>query len=110
LATSEHVLASIPLKSTFYDRHERREYFRAVEVARRIIDQPSLVDNAVAFLDRHVRPDPHQAAIFALWSEVISLSPSEIARAMLDDSSRGAELRASAPVFVVLSKTPEAAI
>lgn len=110
MTAGEQLLASVPLKSVFHDRHERREYNRAVEVARRIVDHPSLVNNGKQFLEKHVRPDPHQAAIYTLWTEIIALPPAQIARALLDDSNRGSELRASAPVFVVLNETPEAII
>jgi hypothetical protein len=86
----------------FYDRYERRAYLRAIEVAKRIVDEPEVVKNAAQFLEEYVRPDPHQAGIYRLWKEMIALSPESIALALLEDSERGAELRGSAPVFVVL--------
>jgi hypothetical protein len=95
--------ASVPLKTEFYDRHERRAYERAVEIAKHVVNNPSSIASAVSFLERHVRPDPHQRDAYEMWRALLRREPGEIAREMLEDSDRGAELRNSAPVFVVLS-------
>lgn len=103
MTIGEEFVAGLAQKSVFHDRHERRCYERSLEIARRIVDQPSLLENARAYLERHVKSDPHQAVYYALWTALIQRGPHEIARALLDDSALGAELRGSAPVFVVLS-------
>jgi hypothetical protein len=95
-------LSSVPLKTEFYDRHERRAYERAVEIATYVVNNPGSVASAMSFLERHVRADPHQRAAYDLWRAMLQRDPAEIARAMLEDTERGAELRNSAPVFVVL--------
>ena len=102
MTPGENLLASIKLKSVFYDRHERRAYLRAVEIAKHIVDDPSLIRMGEAFLERHMRFDPHQARYYSLWKRALTLPPEDISRALLEDSDLGAELRGSAPVFVVL--------
>lgn len=89
-------------KVSFRDAHERRGYLRAMEIAKRIVDDPAIVQNGKAYLERHVRPDPHQERYYRLWRSIISLAPEEIAAVLLEDSDRGGEVRNSAPVFVVL--------
>jgi hypothetical protein len=99
----EQFVHSLPLKSAFYDRHERREYLRTVEVAKRLIDTPSLIENGARYLERFVKDDPNQRSSYLLWTAMIERSVEEIARSLLEDSPRGAELRSSAPVFHVFS-------
>jgi hypothetical protein len=99
---AEALVASVPLKTDFYDRHERRAYLRAVEIAKRIVEDPKIIANAAAYLERHVRPDPHQRGVYDTWKVLLTREPGFIARSMLEDSDQGAELRNSAPVFVVL--------
>jgi hypothetical protein len=66
------------------------------------VDNPDLIARARLFLERHVRPDPHQRVAYETWCHLLKQSPEVIARALLEDSDTGAELRGSAPVFVVL--------
>jgi hypothetical protein len=106
MSAGESLVTSLPLKTEFYDRHERRAYLRAVEMAKRIIDNPEVIEHARLFLDRHVRHDPHQHAAFETWRELLDRPPETIARALLEDSDNGAELRGSAPVFFVLGGEP----
>lgn len=102
LSPGDRLLASMTLKSAFHDRHERRAYERSIEIARRIVNEPAIIQNADAFLERHMRYDAHQARYYVLWRSVLGLPAEAIARALLEDSDRGAELRGSAPVFVVI--------
>lgn len=99
----DRFLAGLQLKRRFRDRHEQRAYDRAKEIARRIVNDPSLIGNAVVFLEKHVGDDPHQARYYAAWKVLLTRPASVIAAAMLEDSDVGAELRGSAPVFVVLN-------
>jgi hypothetical protein len=102
MSLGEALVASVALKTEFYDRHERRAYLRAIEVAKRIVDDPRAIANAKQFLERHVRPDARQRQSYETWMELLELEPAAIARAMLENSTHGAELRSSAPVFVVV--------
>lgn len=104
MTKGDSFVRSLPLKQAFYDSHERRAYLRATEIARRIVDQPELIEAGRAFLDRFTRPDPHQAAAYDLWLSTLALSPEDIAERLLEDSDQGAALRDSAPVFVTLPK------
>lgn len=102
MSPGERRVASLSLKSRFYDRHEQRAYGRAIEIARRIVDDPSAISNARRFLEEHVLPDPHQMGTYELWTQILTLPRKAIAIALLEDSHRGEELRGTAPVFVVL--------
>ncbi|MDO8377423.1 MAG: hypothetical protein Q7T09_00400 [Phenylobacterium sp.] len=104
MTRGEQFVESLRLKHDFYDRHERRSYLRMVEVAKRIVDQPSLLRAGDAFLERFARSDPQQATAYATWKRTLTLSAEEVARQLLEDSDRGANLRDTAPVFVVVPR------
>ena len=108
MSKGERFLASLPLKTSFYDRYEKRSYFIAREVARRILDDPSLLAVGREYLERFMRPDPHQSEHYGLWNQMLRLSPEEIARRLLEDTERGALLRDTYPVFVVLPQEARA--
>jgi hypothetical protein len=110
MTPGEILIASLPPKTTFYDRFEQRSYALAQEVARRIVDEPSLVRAGADHLDRFVRPDPHQRRYYELWSEILILPPAEIARRLLADTAQGALLRETCPVFVVIGPEVRAAL
>lgn len=105
MKNGEQWVGSVGLKDRFRDAHERRSYLRAVHVARRIVDDPSLLDAGRVFLDRFVRDDPRQSAGYALWLRTLELAPGDIALRLIEDSEAGEALRDSAPVFAVISKT-----
>jgi hypothetical protein len=44
------------MATRFHDRHEWIDFLKAQEVARRIVADPSLIDDAKRFM----RPDPHR--------------------------------------------------
>jgi hypothetical protein len=103
MTPGERLVGSLPMKELFYDAHERRSYLRAVEIAKRLVDDPSLVARGKEFLERFSRRDPHQTAAYRKWSKILrDAGPEEIARMLLQDSAEGAELRETAPVFVVI--------
>jgi len=83
----------------FHDRHERIDYLKASEVARRIVADPSMIDDAKCFVARRMAPDPHQREYATIWNDLLSRSPAEIATALTEDSPRGRLLRETAPVF-----------
>jgi len=103
MTPGEHLIGSLPLKAEFYDRHEWRAYLRMVEVARRLVDAPELLERGRDYLEKFVRGDPHQKHIYQLWRAALALPVEDIARHLLADDERGAALRESAPVFVVIS-------
>jgi hypothetical protein len=102
MSAGESLVISLPLKTEFYDRHERRAYLRAIETAKRIVDSPEVIAHARVFVDRHFRTDPHQRVAFETWRKLLERPPEAIACALLEDSDAGAELRGSAPVFFVI--------
>ena len=95
-------------KTRFHDAHDRRAYARAVEIAARVLEDPSLLSQGQAYLDRFVRIDPRQARAYALWQDVLAGGAEHVALALIADDERGAYLRETAPVFTVLT-TQEAA-
>jgi len=103
MTRGQRLIGSLRIKDRFYDAHERRSYLRTVEVAKRIVDDPSLIEEGRDYLERFVRDDPHQRGGYELWTETLQLPPEEIARRLLSDTENGAELRNTAPVFVVIS-------
>lgn len=105
MSDGARLIASLPLKAEFYDSHERRAYARAVEIARRIVDDPTLIENARRFMDIHMKPDPHQRSAYDAWSVLLEHPAADIARALLADTPAGAELRGNAPVFVTIEST-----
>jgi hypothetical protein len=48
------------MATRFHDRHEWIDFLKAQEVARRIVADPSMIDDAKRFIDRFMRPDPHR--------------------------------------------------
>jgi hypothetical protein len=92
----------IRLKREFRDGYDFRAYARAILLARRLLEKPDLVRRGRSFLERHVRTDPHQKRIYELWTETLQLPVDELVGRFLADDERGAALRETAPVFVVI--------
>jgi hypothetical protein len=87
------------MKTNFRDRHERLQYLKACETARRIQRDPGLVDQARRFVEERMAPDPHQRAYTSMWRELLRLPEESIAAALIEDSDRGQLLRDTSPVF-----------
>lgn len=87
------------MKARFHDRHERIDYLKACEVARRIIADPSLIESARRFVEAAMLPDLHQHKYSLIWRELLTNPASEIAAALIEDSERGRLLRETRPVF-----------
>ena len=83
----------------FHDRHEWIDYLKACEMARRIVAEPSMIDDARRFVARWMAPDPHQRDYALMWQDLLSRPPEEIAAALTEDSPRGRLLRETRPVF-----------
>ena len=92
----------VELKQEFRDAHERRAYLRAYLLAQRLVENPALLARGRAFLDRFVKTDPRQRQIYAMWSDALTLPVDKLVTALLADDARGAALRETAPVFVVI--------
>ena len=90
------------LKQDFRDAYERRAYLRACLLGQRLLENPALLARGRAFLDRFVKDDPRQRRIYAMWTDTLRLPVEELVRRLLADDARGAALRETAPVFVVI--------
>lgn len=87
------------MKTSFRDRHERVQYLKACETARRISGDPRLIEQARRCVEEAMAPDPHQRAYTAMWRQMLSLLASDIAAVLIEDSDRGQLLRDTSPVF-----------
>ena len=101
MTDGERFVDRLPRKTRFHDRHERRAYEMTRAVAARLIDAPDLVHNASSYLERHMKDDPSQSRQYVLWRNLLRQNVEEIARLLLEDSSDGAFLRDTQPVFCV---------
>lgn len=88
-----------PMKTVFHDRHDARDYRKACEIARRIVENPRLIDEARAFVEEVMGRDPHQHRYAALWRALLAQPAEEIAQALTEDSERGQLLRETRPIF-----------
>jgi hypothetical protein len=98
----QDIASALARKTAFYDAHEQRTYARMVEVAARVIDDPTLIERGRAFLERFTREDPHQRDAYRAWNRLLRRPATDIARQLLADTERGAWLRDTAPVFAAL--------
>jgi hypothetical protein len=87
------------VKTRFHDRHERLDYLKVCEVARRIVADPSLIESARRFVEAAMLPDPHQHKYGMIWRELLTKPASEIAAALVEGGERGQLLRETRPVF-----------
>ncbi len=78
------------MATRFHDRHEWIDFLKAQEVARRIVADPSMIEDARRFIDKFMRPDPHQRDYVVMWDELLSKSPAQVAAALAEDSPRTA--------------------
>jgi hypothetical protein len=102
LTRGEQFVHSLPRKTRFYDRNERRSYALTCAVAARLIDDPALVRNGLVHAQRHMAADRRQTDYFAMWQRLLQRDVQEIVRSLLEDTPQGALLRDTQPVFVVL--------
>jgi hypothetical protein len=104
MTAGERLVHLVPPKTNFYDQHERRSYLRAVEIAKRLVDDPSAIASGAKYLARFVRDDVRQQRAYREWASLLQAPVEDIARALLEDSEHGARLRDTAPVFFVISR------
>jgi hypothetical protein len=87
------------MKTCFRDRHDRVDYLKVCEVARRIVRDPLLIEAARDFVETIMLADPHQRVHAEMWLATLRLPPAEIAEALVADTERGRLLRETRPVF-----------
>jgi hypothetical protein len=102
LTRGEQFVETLPKKTRFYDRSERRHYEITRAVAARLVDDPALVENGRAFARRHMSGDAAQSQYFHMWEKLLRAEVGDIVQSLLEDSPRGALLRDTQPVFFVL--------
>lgn len=89
-------------KQRFWDRNQKFRYLMLVETARRIVENPDLIEFARLYLDKSMAGVPSSRLYYKLWSELLDRPPPEIARRLLADTPEGERLRDSAPIFEVI--------
>ncbi len=87
------------MKTVFHDRHERRQYLKACETARRIASDQGLIANARHFVETVMAPDLHQQVYTSMWRELLNEPAENISAALIEDSDRGQLPRDTAPIF-----------
>ncbi len=102
MTEGERFVEEIPRKTRFYDRNERRTYELTRAVAARLVDDPSLLQRGLSYMDRHMKDDPSQASFYATWLALLRRDAKVVARLLLEDTPNGALLRDTQPVFCVL--------
>ena len=85
------------MATRFHDRHEWITFLKAQEVARRIVADPSMIDDARRFIDKFMRSDPHQRDYVVMWDELLSRSPVEVAAALTERMTADPAARKRAP-------------
>ena len=102
MTSGAQFVEALPRKLRFYDRNERRSYELTRAVAARLIDDPSLIQNGLAHIGRHMSGDAAQVQYVAMWEDLLRSDVRNIVRHLLEDTPRGALLRDTQPVFCVL--------
>ena len=102
MTEGELFVGSLPTKTDFYDRSKRRSYEFTRAVAKRMIDDPTLVVDGLSYLERLMRGDPRQSRYYALWTDLLRQDVRVVVSRMLEDTPDGDLLRDTQPVFVVL--------
>jgi hypothetical protein len=110
LNLGEQFVAELPRKVRFYDRNERRSYEMTRAVAARLINDPTLIQNGLDHMRRHMGCDTAQSRYVARWESLLQAEVHVIVQQLLEDSPRGALLRDTQPVFCVLPSEVRQAI
>ena len=98
------------MRVLFHDRHDRLSYLKARAGARRLRQDPALVEAGRDWLERFVAPDPHQGAGLQAWRRVLALPAADIAELLEADLPEAQWLRETRPVFCVLPAAEMAAL
>jgi hypothetical protein len=89
-------------KRVFRDRAEVRAYERAILLTKRLLDDPTLVERARAYLNRFVSKDPNQKRAYDLWIVMLATPLERFVPQFLADNEDGAYLRETVPVFTIV--------
>lgn len=87
------------MKAVFRDRHDRIDYLKACEEARRVLADPSLLQSAREYLEAAMAPQANLQAHVARWRVVLALPAAQVAALLVEDSAEGQALRETRPVF-----------
>ncbi len=83
----------------FRDRNHRYGYLVARENARRIAEDPAVLEAGRRHLDRFSRGDPAQRDGYALWSSLFDAGAEAVVARLTERGERGDYARETAPSF-----------
>ena len=63
------------MKTRFKDRHDRVDYLKTWEIARRIVCDPPLIEVAQNLVTAMMTTDPQQRSYATMWSDLPRRSP-----------------------------------
>lgn len=88
------------MKTRFHDRAQWIDYLKAVEMARRLEEDPHVIDTAWDYVRRHMRHDPSQRRYYVFWVNTLNgKSRFQIAALLIEDSEEGQFARDGRPPF-----------
>jgi hypothetical protein len=87
------------VKTEFRDRHDRVDYLKACEVARRLRADPSLLESGRRFLEKFVLTDEHARPHGERWLALLDGGAERVAALLEEDSPQGQLARETRPVF-----------
>jgi predicted protein tyrosine phosphatase len=79
-------------------------------VARRVLDDPSVLERARAKLEEWIDRGGRSTSLLVQWREVLSRSPADVAAFLTDPSEAAAQLRSASPFAGVLDPQTRLAI
>ena len=89
-------------KTDFWDRNQKFRYLIMAEIAKRLLEQPELLERGRRYLETHMAPNAQVAGSYRAWKKIIDRPAEEIVRRWLDDTEEGDTLRANPPLFDVV--------
>ena|ERR1039458_3894419 len=90
------------MTSRFYDRNHAFQYLVGREIARRLVDDPSLIETAKLSLKKHAGSDPQNNHSYRVWSKLLQNSVDEIAKQLSQNDAHGDLVRQTRPPFIAL--------
>jgi hypothetical protein len=86
----------------FHDRHHAFEFLVGCEVARRLLEDPSLIAVARLKLEDQLGDVPSHRDAYNLWSKLLELPVDEVARRLCLNDEEGDYIRQTSPSFIAL--------
>jgi hypothetical protein len=89
-------------KTDFWDRSQKFRYLIMAEIAKRLVEQPELIEQGRRHLETSMAHDKQVVPFYRAWKAIIDCPAEEIARRWLADTDEGDMLRANPPLFDIV--------